>query len=42
LRLRVQIDYVERNFIKKWFQTLKIRVDCFHTSWVGSRLSARE
>ncbi|ELY99873.1 Integrase catalytic region [Natrialba aegyptia DSM 13077] len=31
------LDYVDRNHIEKWFHTLKIWVDCFHNSWVGSR-----
>ncbi len=34
-------DRRERNHIEKWFQTLKMRTDRFHTSWVGSRASAR-
>jgi len=35
-------DYVERNLIEKWFHTLKMRVDRFHNSWVGSHGSVRE
>ena len=42
LGLSGQLDYVERNLIKKWFYTLKMRVDRFHNSWVGSRASVRE
>ncbi|WP_394743220.1 IS6 family transposase [Natronococcus roseus] len=42
LRLGGYLNYVDRNHIEKWFHTLKIRVDRFHTSWVGSRASARE
>nr|WP_303299599.1 IS6 family transposase [Haloferax alexandrinus] len=36
------LDYVERNLIEKWFHTLKMRVDRFHNSWVGSHGSVRE
>jgi transposase-like protein len=42
LGLSGQLDYVERNLIEKWFHTLKIRVDRFHNSWVGSRSAVRE
>ena len=42
LGLSGRLDYVERNLIEKWFQTLKTRVDRFHNSWVGSRSSTRE
>jgi putative transposase len=42
LGLSGRLDYVDRNLIEKWFQTLKMRVDRFHNSWVGSRSSARE
>ncbi|MDZ7745860.1 MAG: IS6 family transposase [Halobacteriales archaeon] len=31
------LDYVDRNLIEKWFHTLKMRIDRFHHSWVGSR-----
>ena len=34
-------DYTDRNLVAKWFQTLKMRIDRFHNSWVGSRLSVR-
>jgi len=34
-------DYTDRNLIEKWFQTLKMRIDCFHNSRVGSRSSVR-
>ncbi|WP_396613917.1 IS6 family transposase (plasmid) [Haloferax sp. S1W] len=37
-----RLDYVERNLIEKWFHTLKMRVDRFHNSWVGSHGSVRE
>ena len=36
-----QLDYVDRNQIEKWFQTLKTRIDRFHHSWVGSQPSVR-
>ncbi|WP_458209721.1 IS6 family transposase [Haladaptatus sp. NG-SE-30] len=36
-----QLDYTERNLIEKWFHTLKMRIDRFHTSWVGSRPSVQ-
>ena len=42
LGLTGRVDYSERNLIEKWFQTLKMRVDRFHNSWVGSRLSVRQ
>ncbi len=41
LGLGGQVEYTDRNLIEKWFQTLKMRVDRFHNSWVGSRASAR-
>jgi len=31
------LNYVDRNLIEKWFHTLKMRIDRFHHSWVGSR-----
>ena len=42
LGLNGRVDYTDRNLIEKWFHTLKIRVDCFHNSWVGSRLSVHQ
>ncbi|ADQ68948.1 IS6-like element ISHbo1 family transposase [Halogeometricum borinquense] len=42
LGLSGRLDYVERNLIEKWFHTLKMRVDRFHNSWVGSHGSIRE
>ncbi|WP_137290601.1 IS6 family transposase [Natronorubrum halophilum] len=42
LGLGGRVNYTERNLIEKWFHTLKIRVDRFHNSWVGSRASVRE
>ncbi|GGN24642.1 IS6 family transposase [Halarchaeum nitratireducens] len=40
--LNGRVDYTDRNLIEQWFHTLKMRIDRFHNSWVGSRLSARE
>ncbi|AFO57554.1 integrase catalytic subunit [Natrinema sp. J7-2] len=37
-----RVKYVKRNLIEKWFHTLKMRVDRFHNSWVGSRASVRK
>lgn len=34
------LDYVTRNLIEKWFQTLTMRVDSFHNTWTGGRASA--
>ncbi len=34
------LDYVTRNLIEKWFQTLKMRVERFHSTWMGGRASA--
>ncbi len=42
LKLNGQVDYTDRNLIEKRFHTLKMRVDRFHNSWVGSRASVRE
>jgi putative transposase len=42
LRLSGQVNYIDRNLIEKWFHTLKMRIDRFHNSWVGSRSSVRE
>jgi putative transposase len=42
LGLSGQVNYTERNLIEKWFHTLKMRIDRFHNSWVGSRASTRE
>jgi len=36
-----RLDYVDRNQIEKWFQTLAMRIDRFHQSWVGNRPSVR-
>jgi hypothetical protein len=37
-----QVDYTDRNLVEKWFHTLKMWVDRFHNSWVGSRQSVRQ
>jgi putative transposase len=42
LGLSGQVDYTDRNLIEKWFHTLKMRVDRFHNSWVGSRRGVRQ
>ena len=42
LGLSGRVDYTDRNLIEKWFHTLKMRVDRFLNSWVGSRLSVRQ
>ena len=42
LDLSGHLDYVDRNLIEKWFHTLKMRVDRFHNSWVGSRASVAQ
>lgn len=34
------LDYVERNLIEKWFQTLAMRIDRFHQTWMGRQTSA--
>jgi hypothetical protein len=36
------LDYADRNHIEKWFHTLKMRIDRFHTSWVDSRRSVHQ
>ena len=42
LGLNGRVDYTNRNLIEQWFQTLKMRVNRVHHSWVGSRLSVRQ
>lgn len=42
LGLSGRFDYPDRNHIENWFHTLKMRLDCFHSSWVGSRRSVRQ
>jgi len=35
------LDHSERNHIEKWFQTVSMRIDRFHSFWRGSPKSAR-
>jgi transposase-like protein len=42
LGLSGRLNYIDRNHIEKWFHTLKMRIDRFHSSWVGSRPSVRQ
>ena len=35
------LDYYDRNHIEKWFQTITMRIDRFHSFWRGSQSSAR-
>jgi transposase-like protein len=35
------LDYSTRNHVEKWFQTLSMRIDRFHSFWRGSPASAR-
>jgi len=35
------LDYHDRNHIEKWFQTITMRIDRFHSFWRGSQSSAR-
>lgn len=32
---RSGLNYSERNFIEKWFQTVTMRIDRFHSFWRG-------
>ena len=34
------LDYVTRNLIEKWFQTVTMRIDRFHSFWRGGPASA--
>jgi putative transposase len=36
-----QLNYSTRNHIEKWFQTVAMRIDRFHSFWRGSPASAR-
>ncbi|PSQ63658.1 MAG: IS6 family transposase [Halobacteriales archaeon SW_8_66_22] len=36
-----QLNYRERNHIEKWFQTVAMRIDRFHSFWRGSQASAK-
>ncbi len=42
LDLSGYLDYVDRNLIEKWFHTLKMRIDRFHNSWIGSRAAVAQ
>ncbi len=42
LDLSDRLDYTFRNHIEKWFQILRMRIDRFHASWVGSWASAQQ
>ena len=39
--LSSQLNYSERNHIEKWFQTVLMRIDRFHSFSWGSQSSAR-
>ena len=41
LDLRGGLEYTERNLVKKWFQTVTMRINRFHSFWRGSPASAR-
>jgi transposase-like protein len=34
-----QLNYTERNHVEKWFQTVSMQIDRFHSSWRGSQSS---
>ena len=37
-----RLDYRIRNHIEKWFQTVTMRIDRFHTYWRGSQSRAKQ
>ena len=37
-----RLDYRTRNHIEKWFQTVTMRIDRFHSFWSGSQSSAKQ
>jgi len=37
-----RLDYHIRNHIEKWFQTVAMRIDRFHSFWWGSHRSAKQ
>ena len=39
LDLRGGLDYSDRNYVEKWFQTLAMRTDRFHSFWRGGPIS---
>jgi len=41
-KLSGRLAYRTRNHIEKWFQTVTVRIDRFHTYWRGSLSSARQ
>ena len=36
-----QLNYITRNHIEKWFQTVAMRINRFHSFWRGSHSSAK-
>ena len=36
-----QLNYSDRNHVEKWFQTVSMRIDRFHSFWRGSPASAK-
>lgn len=42
LELSGHLDYVDRNLIKRWFRTIKMRIDRFYHSWVGSQAAVAQ
>ncbi|ELY86246.1 transposase [Natrialba taiwanensis DSM 12281] len=36
-----QFNYSDRNYVEKWFQTVSMWIDRFHSFWRGSPASAR-
>ena len=40
-KLSGQLNYTDRNHIEKWFQTVTMRIDRFHSFWRGSHSSAK-
>ena len=42
LGLNGRVNYTYRTLLERWFHTLKIRIDRFYTSWVGSQASVRK
>ena len=37
-----RLDYRIRNHMEKWFQTVTMRIDRFHSFWKGSQSSAKQ
>jgi transposase-like protein len=40
LNLHGGLNYTKRNLIEKWFQTVTMRIERFHSFWRGSPASA--